>query len=94
MKNTEYHPDELQTDRSWLYVFSPTPQDRTYRIQMEQLDALRNALLGHDVVVAEVFEGQQGHIGSEELPPEGCDGLRRRFRIPNGRLCVMIVGKD
>jgi len=94
MKNAGPHPNDAQTDRSCLYVFSPTPQDRTYRIQMDLLDARRSVLLGHDVVVAEIFEDQQGQIGSENLPPEGCDGLRRRFRVPNGRFCVMLVGKD
>lgn len=94
MKNAATHPNDHQADCSTLFVFSPTPQDRTYQIQMEQLDERRNTLLGHDVVVAEVFEGRQGQIGSDSLPPEGCDGLRRHYHIPNGRFRVMLVGKD
>ncbi len=94
MVNAITNPKGLQTDRSHLYVFSPTPQDHTYQLQMEQLQDWEAALLGHDVVVAEIFEDRQGQIGSAKLPPEGCDGLRRQYRIPSGRFRVMLVGKD
>ena len=77
-----------------LFVFSPTPQDRTFQIQMEQIAERRTMLLGHDVVVAEVFEDRHGQIGGTSLPAEGCDGLRRHYHIPAGRFRVMLVGKD
>ncbi len=91
MRNILIHPDELQTDDLMLLIFSPTPQDRTFKIQMEQFDNLRVALLEHHIVLGEVFEGLDGHIGSENLPPEVCQNLRRRFDIPDGRFSVMLV---
>ena len=94
MKNSESLQGNLQDQHTLLFVFSPSPQDRTYQIQMEQFDQRRDALLGHDVVVAEVFEGSQGHIGSDRLPAEGCDGLRQLYHVPSGRFRVMLVGKD
>lgn len=94
MKNTGIHPNECQADCSTLFVFSPSPQDRTFQLQMDQIDELRNVLLSHNVVVAEVFENRQGQIGSDRLPREGCDGLRRRYHVPAGSFRVMLVGKD
>ena len=94
MKNAATHPNEHQTDCSTLFVFSPSPQDRTFQLQMNQIDELRNVLLGHDVVVAEVFEDRHGQVGSDRLPLEGGDGLRRRYHIPTGSFRVMLVGKD
>jgi hypothetical protein len=85
---------DLHTDRSTLFVFSPTPHDQSYQMQMEQFDERLGALLGHEVVIAEVFEDGRGRIGSEDLTIEGSDGLRRQFRIPSGRFRVMLVGKD
>lgn len=61
---------------------------------MEQIEERRSALLGHDVVIAEVFENWQGQVGSCSLPPEGCEGLRQQYHVPNGRFRVMLVGKD
>lgn len=94
MGKTGYHPNEGQTDRPCLYVFSPTPRNRTYQIQMDVIDGNRRVFRDYGVDVAEIFEDCQGHIGSEKLPPEGCNGLRRRFHVPQGRFCVMLVDRD
>jgi len=94
MENSVPCPSALQDQHTLLFVFSPSPQDRTFQIQMDQFEQRRSALLGHDIVVAEVFEGYQGHIGSDRLPTEGCDGLRQQYHVPSGRFRVMLVGKD
>ena len=94
MRNVDMSANDLQTSCSTLFVFSPTPQDRTFQLQMDLLSERRDALRGHEVVVAEVFENQHGQIGDENLPAEGCNGLRRHYHIPSGRFSVMLVGKD
>jgi hypothetical protein len=94
MDNLAARQNDLPTTHSLLFVFSPTPQDRTFQIQMEQIEGRRTALLGHDVVIAEVFEDRQGQIGSDSLPAEGCDGLRRQYHVPSGRFRVLLIGKD
>ncbi len=94
MNHTLIHPNKLQADCSMLLIFSPTPHDRAFKIQMEKFDNLRVALLEHHIVLGEVFEGLEGHIGSENLPPEVCESLRRRFHIPDGRFSVMLVDRD
>ncbi len=94
MVNASAKPKGPGTDCSHLFVFSPTPQDHMHQLQMEQLQEWENALLGHDVVVAEIFEDRQGHIGSARLPTDKCSGLRQRYHVPDGRFRVMLVGKD
>ena len=76
MRPTVANSNALTAERSLLYVFSPSPNDHLYQLQMEQIQERQNLLLGHDVVVAQVFEDRQGHIGSDHLPSDGCDGLR------------------
>ncbi len=93
MKNVSENSTDLLADHT-LFVFSPTPNDRSFQLQMEQLAARRHALREHDVEVAEVFEDRRGLMGENELAPDRCDGLRRQFHVPNGRFCVMLVGKN
>lgn len=78
----------------YLYVFSPSKEERLYRLQMDTLSDRQLALNGHDVVVAEVFENEDGHIGVDELPCERCRGLRQQFHIMPGQFKVMLVDKD
>ena len=94
MKNSATNSTDVQDNHTLLFVFSPTPQHRTYQIQMEQIEDRRAALLGHDVVVTEVFEDWQDHVGSRSLPPEGCRGLRQQYHVQDGRFRVVLVGKD
>jgi hypothetical protein len=75
-------------------VFSPSPSERLYQIQMETLTDRKLALDGHDVVVAEVFESEDGHMGQEEIHIESSDGLRREYHISPGQFKVVLVGKD
>ncbi len=94
MRSNVANSNALTPECSLLYVFSPSPNDHLYQLQMEQIQERQNLLLGHDVVIAQVFEDRQGHIGSDHLPADGCNGLRRHYHIPTGRFRVLLVGKD
>jgi len=93
MRNVSENSTDLLADNT-LFIFTPTPEDRSFQLQMEQLATRRDALREHDVEVAEIFEDRRGLMGENELPPDDCDGLRRRFHVPNGRFRVMLVGKN
>jgi hypothetical protein len=89
------HSDPAKADKhTRLYVFSPSKQERRYQIQMETLTDRKLALDGHDVVVAEVFENEQGHMGAETIRVESEQGLRREYHIMPGQFKVVLVGKD
>ena len=89
------HFDPAQADKhSLLYVFSPSSHERLYRIQMDTLTDRQIALEDHDVVVAEVFEDERGHIGPDEIRIESSTGLRREYHISPGHFKVVLVGKD
>ena len=89
------HSDSVQTAKhTLLYVFSPSSQERLYQIQMDTLTDRQIALNDHDVVVAEVFENESGHVGSDEIRIENCTGLRREYHISPGQFKVVLVGKD
>ncbi|MEN8127857.1 MAG: DUF4174 domain-containing protein [Planctomycetota bacterium] len=77
-----------------LYVFSPSKQERLYQIQMDTLTDRQIALNDHDVVIAEIFEHETGHLGSEEIRIENEQGLRREYHIAPGQFKVVLVGKD
>ncbi|MBL7215359.1 MAG: DUF4174 domain-containing protein [Phycisphaerae bacterium] len=74
-----------------LYVFSPSKQERLYQLQMETLSDRLHTLTEHHITIAEVFEHEQGHIGDEELPHEGCSGLRQQFHILPGQFKVVLA---
>ena len=77
-----------------LYVFSPSRKERLYQIQMDTLTDRQIALDDHDVVVAEVFEHEQGHVGPDKIRIESSTGLRREYHISPGQFKVVLVGKD
>lgn len=83
-----------QPQETLLYVFSPSKQDRLYQLQMETLADRQIALNDHHVTIAEVFEHEAGHIGVDELPCDGCQGLRQRYHIMPGQFKVVLVGED
>jgi hypothetical protein len=91
MNNLKAHQDSRHGDHAVLIVFSPTPQDRAFQIQMEQISPRRNALLGHDVIVTEIFEDRQSR---ENLPVEECETLRQHYHVVPGHFRVVLVGKD
>lgn len=82
------------SDQMLLYVFSPSKEERLYQLQMDTLSDRQLALNDHDVVIAEVFENEDGHIGVNELPYDRCRGLRQQFHIMPGQFKVMLVDKD
>lgn len=84
----------VHSDDMLLYVFSPSKDDRLYQIQMETFTDRRSCLMNHHVVIAEVFEDDNGYIGFDELPSEGCRGLRQQFHVDPGQFKVVLAGKD
>jgi len=89
------HSDPAQASKhTLLYVFSPSSQERLYQIQMDTLTDRQIALNDHDVVIAEVFEHEQGHVGPDEIRIESSAGLRREYHISPGQFKVVLVGKD
>ena len=82
---------EAGRDVMCLYVFSPSKQDRLYQLQMETLSDRLPTLTDHHITIAEVFEHELGHIGDEELPCEGCSGLRQQFHILPGQFKVVLA---
>ena len=77
-----------------LYVFSPSRQERRYQMQMETLSDRLMTLSDHHVTIAEVFEHEQGHIGSETLPTDGSRGLRQHFHVMPGQFKIVLVSND
>ena len=74
-----------------LYVFSPSKQERRYQVQMETLSDRLLTLNDHHITIAEVFETEQGHVGADDLPREGGNGLRRQYHVMPGQFKVVLV---
>lgn len=74
-----------------LYVFSPSKQERRYQVQMDALSDRLLTLSDHHVTIAEVFEHECGHVGLEELPCQGGQGLRQQFHVMPGQFKIVLV---
>ena len=85
---------DSSTNSMCLYVFSPSKQDRLYRLQMDTLSERLVTLTDHHVTVAEVFEQEEGHIGDDELPREGCGGLRRQYHVMPGQFKIVLASES
>ena len=85
---------DSSTDSMCLYVFSPSKHDRLYQLQMETLSDRSLTLTDHHVTVAEVFEHEEGHIGDDELPCDGCGGLRQQYHVMPGQFKVVLVSES
>jgi len=83
--------ENSDTDTMCLYVFSPSKEERLYQLQMNTLADHSLALNEHHVTVAEVFENERGQVGNDELPSEGCSGLRQQFHVMPGQFRVVLV---
>ena len=86
--------EDHRANHRLLCVFSPSKQDRLYKIQMDTLADRQLALYDHNVLVAEVFENEDGLVGETELPCDGCNGLRQEFHIMPGQFKVVLLEKD
>ena len=82
------------TDAMCLYVFSPSKKERRYQLQMDTLADYSLTLTEHHITVAEVFENEQGHIGDDELPREGCGGLRRQYHVMPGQFKIVLASES
>ena len=75
----------------YLFVFSPSRQERCYQLQSEKLSERSHTLSEHHVTIAEVFEHDRGHIGDEELTPYNSESLRRQYHIGPGQFKVVLA---
>ncbi|MHC5083589.1 MAG: DUF4174 domain-containing protein [Planctomycetota bacterium] len=85
---------ELQDEQNLLYVFSPSKQERLYQLQMDTFADDELVLSEHHVILAEIFEHGQGHLGPKKLPHDNCRGLRQEFHIQPGQFKIVMVGRD
>jgi hypothetical protein len=86
--------DGLKSRNSLLLVFSPSENDRFCMIHRELFSACEYSLRGHGLVLAEIFEQGNSHLGAMDLDSDSCDYLRRQFHIIPGQFKVLLLGKD
>ena len=86
--------EEFKWKNPLLFVFSPTPDDRHYQMQMEQLDSIRLAVQDSHLMIAEIFERGDGHIGPSGLSMDKCTRFREKFNVHPGQFKVFLVGSD
>ena len=83
-----------QWNSPMLLIFSTSPEDRIYRMQREQIDAIGLALEDHHLIIAEIFENDSGHIGPVELTGDRCREFRMQFHVPTGQFKVVLLGRN
>lgn len=86
--------NETRAGHTLLIVFSPSKNERMYQMQMQSLSDRYLTLNSHNIVVAEVFEVEEGHIGQGHLHGQDSSDLRQEYHIQPGQFKVVLVGKD
>lgn len=94
MKKITINPGDVLSNCAMLFVFSPTAEDRSFQLQMEQLAEREATLQEHNVVVAEIIEGGSENAGTDSSTGEVEESLCVQFQVPKGRFRVMLIGKD
>ncbi len=61
---------------------------------MELFQYSQLAMDGHDLVLGEIFEQGNSHIGNDSISSEGSEYLRKQFRVLPGHFKVLLLGKD
>ncbi|MBN2513195.1 MAG: DUF4174 domain-containing protein [Sedimentisphaerales bacterium] len=84
----------FKTRNSLLFVFSPSDRHHVYRIQKELFADSDVILREQGLIVAEIFEQGNSHIGDMELGPDSCDYLRRLFNVNLGDFKVLLLSKE
>lgn len=84
----------FKTRNSLLFVFSPSDRHHAYRIQKELFADSDVILREQGLVVAEIFEQGNSHIGNMELGADSCDYLRRLFNVNLGKFKVLLLSKE
>jgi hypothetical protein len=84
----------FKSKNSILFLFSPDNRHHNYCVQKELLYGSENVFREHGLVLAEVFEQGDGHIGSMELGAETCEFLHKLFNVQMGQFKVILLGKD
>ena len=86
--------DDFKWKNPLLFVFSPSPNHHCYQMQMEQLESIRLAVEDCHLMVAEIFEHGDGHMGRSELSMDSCSQFRKRFNVHPGQFKVFLLGSD
>ena len=86
--------DDYKWKNPLLFVFSPSPEDRLYQMQMEQLDSIQLAMQDCHLMVAEIFERGDGRMGQSDLSIDSCVHFREKFNVHPGQFKVFLLGSD
>lgn len=86
--------NETTTEHIFLYLFAASKHERLYQLQMESLVAYAPESLEQDIIIAEVFENGEGHIGSSKLPRDKCQELWQQYHILPSQFKIVLVGRD
>ena len=86
--------DEFNCNNPLLFVFSPSPDNRHYQMQMEQLESIRFAVQDSHLMVAEIFEQGDGRMGRADLSVDRCVHFREKFNVHPGQFKVFLLGSD
>lgn len=84
----------IQGNNPLLFVFSPSRENQHYQMQMEQLETIRLAVQDCRLLVAEIFEKGDGHIGQSDLSTANCSHFREKFDVQPGQFKVFLLGSD
>ena len=77
-----------------LLLFAPLENHATYQELLQSLDAAEGELADRDMVVFHLFEDKTGYVFGDAIRPESVTTLRERYNPDQGRLTLVLIGKD
>lgn len=78
----------------FLYVFASSKNDHLYKLQMESLADRESSSTEHHIVIAKIFEEDQGQICSHVISRDMCQKLRLKYHVMPGQFTVVLLGKN
>lgn len=84
----------FKAKNSLLFLFSPDNRHHNYCVQKELLYGCDNIFREQGLVVAEIFEQGESHIGNMQVDAESCEYLRKLFNALPGQFKVILLGKE
>ncbi len=86
--------EQYQWKNRLLLVFAPSENHSTYQELVQSLDAAEGELADRDMVVFHLFEDKTGYVFGDAIRPESVTTLRERYNPDQGRLTLVLIGKD
>ncbi len=86
--------DQFQWKKRLLFLFAPDASHPIFRNLNSEIKKQKAEVEDRDLVVFEVLEKGPSRMGRTQLDRQVADSMRNRFKAPQQKFTLILVGKD